>query len=225
MQTVDNATFLAEMQAAGITSRRDGSGSRLADTTRQIGSGRGHGLHRISPGSFPLCCTHVAPTAYCDAWRPGGIWHEDDPAYTDSVREVLLRGFDIPHEHCGALSFARSDAAAVTALVLAFAVAGWNINDDLCLVPDKHQFIIRVSHHAVLHVSAEPPSSWSRWSHTWHPRVGIFPPTFPILLQDSVVDEPSRSRSAYLTNAEAVKGSIELCALRAHSYMVLCSFL
>lgn len=157
MHTIDNATFLTEMQAAGITVEKGWyrlSFGRYDETDR-------FWVWPWPPqdvaGLLTAVLQHVAPTAYCDAWRPGGVWHEEDPSYTDSVREVLLGGFGIPKDHCGALRFDRAEGAAVTALALAFAVAGWNVNDDLCLVPDNHQFIVRISHHAVLHVECREP--------------------------------------------------------------------
>ncbi|HET7584961.1 MAG TPA: hypothetical protein VFK13_08640 [Gemmatimonadaceae bacterium] len=157
MHTVNNATFLAEMQAAGIT---------LQPGSYRLSFGRYEETDRFwtlpwppqdVAGLLTFVLSHVAPTTYCDAWRPGGVWHESEPSYTDAVREVLLRGFSIPPEHCGALRFDRSEATALTALVLAFSIASWNINDDLCLVPDNHQYIVRLSHHAVLHVECRVP--------------------------------------------------------------------
>jgi len=152
MQLVANDDFLLAMQAAGIS---------LQPGWFRLSFGRYDETDRFWVWPWPpqdlaslltAVLQHIAPHAYCDAWRPGGVWHEDDPSYSDSVREVLLRGFSIPPDHLGALRFDTTETTAVIALVLAFAVAGWNINDDLCLVPDNRQFIVRVSHHAVLHV-------------------------------------------------------------------------
>jgi hypothetical protein len=157
MQLVDNTEFLEAMKTAGII---------VEAGWFRLSFGRYDETNRFWVWPWPpqdlaslltSVLQHIAPTAYWDAWRPGGVWHEDDPSYTDSVREVLLRGFAIPQNHCGALRFDRSDAESLCALVLAFAVAGWNINDDLCLVPDNRRFIVRVSHHAVLHVECREP--------------------------------------------------------------------
>ena len=185
MKTVDNATFLAEMQAAGII---------VEPGWFRLSFGRYDETDRFWTWPWPpqdlaglltAVLQHIAPTVHCDAWRPGGVWHEDDPAYTDSVREVLLRGFDIPRDHCGALRFARNEAAAVTALVLAFGVAGWNVNDDLCLVPDNHDFIVRISHHAVLHVECRTaelvePLVRHMASQGWDLPTDVPDPTFKI---------------------------------------------
>jgi len=158
MQLVDSAEFLAAMQAAGIIVQPHSfalSFGRYDETDRfWIWPWPPQDLAGLLAGVFQ----HIAPTAYCDAWRPGGVWFEDDPSYTDAVRNTLLRGFDIPDDHRGALRFDRADASSVTALTLAFAIAGWNINDDLCLIPDNRQFIVRVSHHAVLHVECRSPA-------------------------------------------------------------------
>jgi hypothetical protein len=154
MQLVDSDAFLAAMQGAGIAPR---------PASFALSFGRYEETDRFWVWPWPpqdvlglvtAVLQHIAPVAYCDAWRPGGVWHEDDPSFIDSVRNVMLRAFNIPATHRGALRFDRSESADVCALVSAFAVAGWNVNDDLCLVPDHARFIVRVSHHAVLHVES-----------------------------------------------------------------------
>src|SRR5262245_17231008 len=127
MQLIDNAEFLAAMRDAGIT---------VEPHSFRLSFGRYEETDRFWVWPWPpqdlagvltAVLQHIAPTAHCDAWRPGGVWHEEDPSYTDAVRNVLIAGFDIPTDHRGALRFDRSEAASITALVLAFAIAGWNV--------------------------------------------------------------------------------------------------
>lgn len=37
----------------------------------------------------------VAPDVYCDAWRPGGVWHEEEPSFIDSNLEHLIVGLPV----------------------------------------------------------------------------------------------------------------------------------
>ena len=101
---------------------------------------------------------HVAPDVYCEAWRPGGHWHEKEPAFIDSIRAYLIGGLDIPADHRGALRFERGEFPALAALFIAFAMGGWCVDDDMCLVPDHGRYLVRLSHHAVVHVECRDPA-------------------------------------------------------------------
>jgi hypothetical protein len=157
MQLVDNDAFLDSIRDGGIA---------VQSGWPRLSFGRYEETDRFWVWPWPpqdilgmlgAVLEHTAPTTWCDAWRPGGSWYEDDPSYPDAIRDVLLRSFAIPRHHRGALRFERSESAAVNALVLSFVMTGWNVNDDLCLIPDNRQFIVRVSHHAVFHVECRTP--------------------------------------------------------------------
>ena len=157
MQLLENDTFLDSMREAGITVQSGWfrlSFGRYEETDRfWVWPWPPHDIIAL----FAAVLEYPTAAVYCDAWRPGGVWVEEDPSYTDSIREVLLRGHSIPPDFRGALRFDSSEVTSLIALFLAFATAGWNINDDLCVVPDHRQFLVRVSHHAVLHVECSTP--------------------------------------------------------------------
>lgn len=109
-------------------------------------------------GLFSAIFRHVAPDAYCEAWRPGGAWHEEEPTFIESIREYLIGGLDIPTDHRGALQFERGEFPAIAALFIAFAMGGWCVDDDICLVPDHGRYLVRLSHHGVIHVECRDPT-------------------------------------------------------------------
>ena len=152
MQLVPQSDFVARMRAEGLTT--DPEPSRL-------GFGRHDDTDRFWVWPWPpqnllgllaAIFRHVSPDEYCDAWRPGGMWHEDEPSFIDGIREYLIAGLEIPTNHRGALRFHRGQFSAVAALFIAFAMGGWNVNDDVCLVPDHARYLICLSHHGVVHV-------------------------------------------------------------------------
>ena len=152
MQLIPQAEFIERMEALGLAAEE--APSRLSfdqyDETDRFW------LWPSPPpdllGLLSAMFRHVAPDTYCEAWRPGGIWHEDEPSFIESIREYLLGGLSIPADHCGALRFARVEFPALAALLIAFAMGGWCVDDDVCLVPDHARYLIRLSHHGVVHV-------------------------------------------------------------------------
>ncbi len=153
MQLIPHSDFIDEMERTGVslTGTSALTFGRYAETDRfWIWPWPPQDLLSL----LSAILAHAAPREHCDLWRPGGIWHEDEPSFIDSIRETVLRGFAIPADHRGALRFARSESTALLGLLLSFAFAGWNVNDDLCAIPDMGDYIIRISHHAVVHVEA-----------------------------------------------------------------------
>jgi hypothetical protein len=159
MQPVDAGDFITHMRAVGLASTDAPSHlsfERSAETDRfWLWPWPPHELLGLLTAIFQ----HVVPDRYCDAWRPGGVWHEPDPSFIDTVREQLLSGFAIPREHPCALRFARSEFTELAALLLAFAIGGWNVDDDIVVVPDHARYLVRLSHHAVVHVQCRDPES------------------------------------------------------------------
>jgi hypothetical protein len=157
MQLIPQAEFIARMQALGLTTE---------DAPSRLGFGRYEETDRFWLWPWPppdllgllsAMIRHVVPETFCEAWRPGGVWHEDEPSFIDSIREHLLGGLSIPAGHSGALRFERGEFAAIAALMIAFAMGGWCVDDDVCLIPDHARYIIRLSHHAVVHVECREP--------------------------------------------------------------------
>jgi len=158
MQLIPQAEFIARMKALGLAAE---------EAPSRLGFGRYDETDRFWLWPWPppdllgllsAMFRHVAPDAYCEAWRPGGSWHEHEPTFIESTREYLLGGLSIPTEHCGALRFVRGEFPALAALLIAFAMGGWCIDDDVCLVPDHARYLIRLSHHGVVHVECRDPS-------------------------------------------------------------------
>jgi hypothetical protein len=96
-----------------------------------------------------------------DEWDNGFLWPRSDgrwpdPAqtgsYSEGVRDVLLRGADIPAGWVGAVRFGRDEEDALLAVLYAFVVFGWCVDDDLFFVPDHGRQLIHTDHHDVIHV-------------------------------------------------------------------------
>jgi hypothetical protein len=124
MRLIPQAEFIARMQARGLATE---------EAPSSLGFGRYDETDRFWLWPWPppdllgllsAIFRHVVPETFCEAWRSGGVWHEDEPSFIDSIREHLLGGLSIPTDHCGALRFERGEFAAIAALLIAFAIGG-----------------------------------------------------------------------------------------------------
>jgi len=157
MQSIPQAEFIAQVRAAGLAAE---------DEPASLSFGRYDLTDRFWVWPWPpqsllgllaAIFRHDPPDISCDVWRTGGIWHESEPTFIESIREYLIGGLEIPAEHRGALRFTRDEFTAVAGLLIAFAMGGWCVDDDVWVVPDHSRYVVRLSHHGVVHVECREP--------------------------------------------------------------------
>ena len=94
MQLVDSAEFLSAVQASGMI---------VQPNSFALSFGRYDETDRFWVWPWPpqdlaglltSVLQHIAPAAYCDAWRPGGVWHEK--ASTSAVTDAASDRSKIP---------------------------------------------------------------------------------------------------------------------------------
>lgn len=92
----------------------------------------------------------------CFAWRHQGSWPNQeglDPLrLNDNVEYHLLRGLGVPIGTADVLRFHRDELNQLVSLLLITSIFGWSVGEDLYVVPDNAQCLLKVSHHDVVHV-------------------------------------------------------------------------
>src|SRR4029079_7065354 len=91
----------------------------------------------------------------CYVWRPMGNWPESaDPLrINDKVELQILSGLSIPLGTTDIVEFTRDELHKLVTLIFSTTVFGWSVGEDLQIVPDHGRFIVKTSHHNVIHVS------------------------------------------------------------------------
>jgi hypothetical protein len=94
------------------------------------------------------------PWSSCYVWPRGGVWAAEDEhsQVGDRVRGVILSGAGVPAGFAGAVKVAAEEADRLVAVVFAYLSFGWNVRDDLFIVPDHARQLLHTDHHDVVHV-------------------------------------------------------------------------
>jgi hypothetical protein len=89
----------------------------------------------------------------CRAWRHMGRWPERPGrprAMKDRVEFQILKGIGMPMGTDDIVEFSRRERDQLATLLFSTTVFGWSIAEDLYVVPDHAEHIIRTDHHGVV---------------------------------------------------------------------------
>jgi hypothetical protein len=108
------------------------------------------------------------PWDSCFVWRHLGSWpnkdHIDPHRVNDGVEFELLKGIGIPCSTAGVLNFQRDDLNHLISLLLVTSIFGWSVGDDLYVVPDNAQYVLKTDHHGVIHVEFRNEDNVNTWT-------------------------------------------------------------
>ena len=120
------------------------------------------------PYFFSSVLELASPWDTCFAWRHLGGWpakeHLDPPRVNDSVEFELLRGIGTPCGTTRVLNFQRDDLNHLIALLLLTSIFGRSVGQDLYVVPDNAQYILKTDHHGVIHVQFRNEENVNAWT-------------------------------------------------------------
>ena len=91
----------------------------------------------------------------CYVWRHLGRWPEE-PNYqrpNDKVEYQILSGIGLPMGTADIIMFENKDLDKLVTLIFSTTIFGWSVGEDLYIIPDNAQYILKTDHHGVLHVS------------------------------------------------------------------------
>jgi hypothetical protein len=91
----------------------------------------------------------------CYVWRHLGSW-PDEPNYqrpNDKVEYRILCGIGLPMGTADIVMFERHDLDKLVTLIFSTTIFGWSVGEDLYVIPDNGQYIVKTDHHGVLHIS------------------------------------------------------------------------
>ena len=133
----------------------------------------------------------AGPWDSCFVWRHLGSWpnkdHIDPRRVNDGVEFELLKGIGIPCGTAGVLNFQRDDLNHLISLLLVTSIFGVSVGDDLYVVPDNAQYVLKTDHHGVIHVEFRNEDNVNAW--TLKMSEGGFP--LPDDLPDETFKRPS----------------------------------
>jgi hypothetical protein len=90
----------------------------------------------------------------CRVWRHMGSWPQRPNQHMNGrVEFQILKGIGMPMGTADIVEFRRSERDQLTTLLFSTTVFGWSCGEDLYVVPNGAQHIIRTSHHDVVHVA------------------------------------------------------------------------
>ncbi|MBI3987805.1 MAG: hypothetical protein HY343_12840 [Lentisphaerae bacterium] len=101
----------------------------------------------------------------CFVWRHMGSWPSkpDPQRINDRVEHQILNGIGLPMGTANIVEFDRAETDRLVTLLFSTTVFGWSVGEDLYMVPDHSQFIMKTSHHDVVHVSFRDEQSLKRF--------------------------------------------------------------
>ena len=106
------------------------------------------------PGFIDTALTAISTDGPHDLLRcHGGEWfaNPEDTTWDDLMINDILHCYRVPEGASGALRFQESDGRALSAIVLAFYVHGWCVDNDLYIVAQERDAILETSHHGQLY--------------------------------------------------------------------------
>jgi len=91
----------------------------------------------------------------CRVWRHMGSWprRPDRQRPNHRVEFQILKGIGMPMGTADIVEFKRAERDQLTTLLFSTTIFGWSVGEDLYVVPNDARYIIRTSHHDVVHVS------------------------------------------------------------------------
>lgn len=91
----------------------------------------------------------------CLAWRHMGSWPQrpNPQRLNDRVEFQILKGIGMPMGTPDIVEFERAERDQLTTLLFSTTIFGWSVGEDLYVVPNHAQQIVKTSHHDVVHVS------------------------------------------------------------------------
>ena len=91
----------------------------------------------------------------CYVWRHLGNWPQE-PNYqrpNDKVEYQILSGIGLPMGTADIVMFEIKDLDKLVTLIFSTTIFGWSVGEDLYIIPDNAQYMLKTDHHGVLHVS------------------------------------------------------------------------
>jgi hypothetical protein len=90
----------------------------------------------------------------CLVWRHMGSWprRPDPQRLNDRVEFQILKGIGMPLGTADIVEFERAELDQLITLLFSTTIFGWSVGEDLYVVPNHAQYIIKTSHHDVVHV-------------------------------------------------------------------------
>jgi len=109
----------------------------------------------IRPHFIALLLGLMGDWKSCYAWRHLGSWPESvDPLrLNDNIELQILKGVGLPLGTAHIVAFAREEMSQLVTVLFSTTIFGWSVGEDLYVVPDHALYIMKVSHHEVIHVS------------------------------------------------------------------------
>lgn len=88
-------------------------------------------------------------------WRHLGSWVQTikGERITEDIQAVIYRGVGISEDNVDVLEFTIRELPELVTLVFNQLIFGWNVGDDLYIIPNHGKQIIKTDHHDVVHVS------------------------------------------------------------------------
>jgi hypothetical protein len=101
----------------------------------------------------------------CRVWRHMGSWpNRPDPGrLNDRIEFQILAGIGMPMGTGDIVEFKKAELDRLITLLFSTAIFGWSVGEDLYVVPNDAQHIIKTSHHDVVHVSFRKLSDLNRF--------------------------------------------------------------
>jgi hypothetical protein len=101
----------------------------------------------------------------CSVWRHMGSWPEraESRRINDVVEWQILKGLGLPMGTADVLQFERAEADKLVTLMFSTTVFGWSVGEDLYIVPDHAQCILKTDHHNVIHVDCRDAGDIDEW--------------------------------------------------------------
>lgn len=116
----------------------------------------------------------------CRVWRLGN-W--SDSAIPERINDVIesriLKGLGLPLGTADVVIFGHNEIDTLVTLIFVTTIFGWSVGEDLYIVPDDSQCIMKVSHHEVIHVTARMSSEIDRWVSGMEDRKFLLPENPP----------------------------------------------
>jgi hypothetical protein len=90
-----------------------------------------------------------------DEWRSCLVWRQrpNPQRLNDRVEFQILKGIGMPMGTADIVEFERTELDQLITLLFSTTIFGWSVGEDLYVVPNHAQQIIRTNHHDVVHVS------------------------------------------------------------------------
>lgn len=126
----------------------------IPDTARQI------------PYFVNSILSALAPWEKIYVWKHLGSWSTKvrGERCNDDVQALIYRGIGISDDNDDILEFERSELAELTTLIFNQLVFGWHVGDDLYIIPDHGQQMIKTDHHDAVHVSFRSDKALSEYA-------------------------------------------------------------